>query len=58
MKEDTPAASRRQDESRRIGHQARLAEKVVDATPNKDAHNSARNARFASNGEPSKAPNA
>ena len=58
MKEDTPSASRQQDETRKIGHQARLAEKVVDAAANKDAHQNAKNNRFAVTGEVSKAPKA
>jgi hypothetical protein len=54
--EDVPSAARRQDETRKIGNEARLKEKVVDATPDTKAHKAARNSRFASTKEPSKAP--
>jgi hypothetical protein len=43
-------------ESVRRGTQARLAEKVVDAAANKDAHQNAKNNRFAVTGECSEAP--
>lgn len=55
MKEDTPSKERRQDETRRIGHEAATREVVKDAVENKTAHQAAKNARFAATGEPSEA---
>jgi hypothetical protein len=56
MKEDVPSAARRQDETRRIGHEAATREPVKDAVEDKHAHKSARASRFAATKEPSKAP--
>jgi hypothetical protein len=56
MKEDVPAANRRQDETRRIGHEAATRESVKDAVANKTVHGKAKFARFAATGEPSQAP--
>lgn len=55
MKEDTPAASRKQDESRRIGHEAATKEVVAEAKADTKSHDAARKARFAATGEPSAA---
>ena len=56
MKEDTSKAGQREVETRRIGLQDRLKEKVVDAKHDQSALDRARNARFAATGEPSEAP--
>lgn len=55
MKEDTPSKERRQDETRRIGHEAATKEAVKPVVENKDVHDAARQARFAATGEPSQA---
>lgn len=47
-----------ENQSRRIGLQSRLAEKVVDAKEDHGCQQKALKARFASNGEPSEAPKA
>ena len=44
-------AKAQENESRRIGLQDRLKEKVVDAKEDTKAHDLARNARFAATGE-------
>jgi len=56
MKEDTPKAGQREVESRRLGLQDRLKEKVDDARHNQKALDSARKARFESTGELHVAP--
>jgi len=56
MKEDTPKAGQREVETRRIGFQDRLKEKVVDAKHDQSALDRARQGRFKSTGEPSEAP--
>ena len=43
-------------ESLRRGHEAATKEAVVEAKADKAAHQRAKDARFASNGEPSAAP--
>jgi hypothetical protein len=48
----------REVETRRIGLQDRLAEKVVDAKEDSDCHRKARNDRFDITGEPSETPSA
>jgi hypothetical protein len=55
MKEDTPKAGQREVETRRIGLQNRLKEDVKDAKHDPTAQKRARDARFASTGEPCKA---
>jgi hypothetical protein len=45
----------REVQTRRIGLQNRLKEKVVDAKQDPTAHKRARDARFAATGEPRKA---
>ena len=56
MKEDTPSASRKQDESRRIGHEAATKEAVVEAKHNPSVHDAAKAARYKLTGEPAQAP--
>ena len=52
MKEDTPRASQREVETRRLGLQGRLTEKVADAKEDPAALDAARAGRFKATGEP------
>ena len=56
MKETKIDPKAQEVETRRIGLQDRLAEKVVDAQEDKSCHDRARKARFAATGEPEVAP--
>ena len=51
IKEDVPAKGKRENETRRLNLQSKLAEKVVDVREDKTAHKKARDTRFKATGE-------
>lgn len=56
MSEQKSNYAGQEHESLRRGHEKATKEPVVEAKADKDAHQRARDARFASTGEPSAAP--